>query len=201
MKLFELFEDRNSPRNRRVFVVYGGGFQPFHRGHLSSYLQSKNEFPDADYYVAASNDTKVRPIPFVDKKFLAEQAGVTDPFVEVKTPINPREIMAKYNPEQDVFILVRSERDPVSYTKKDGSPGYFQPFVDIDSCEPFGRHGYVYVTSKADFTVAGEEIYSGSQVREMYQNANNEMREKMISDLYPEATKPKKIKLMLDQYF
>ena len=201
MKLFELFEDLDSPGNRRVFVVYGGGFQPFHRGHLSSYLQSKNEFADADYYVAASNDTKVRPIPFVDKKFLAQQAGVTDPFVEVKTPINPREIMAKYDPEQDVFILVRSERDPVSYTKKDGSPGYFQPFVDIGSCEPFRRHGYVYVTSKADFIVAGQEIYSGSQVREMYQNANDAVRQAMIKDLYPEATKPKKIKLMLDQYF
>ena len=28
-----------------------------------------------------------------------------------------------YNPKKDILVLVRSERDPVNYTKKDGSPG------------------------------------------------------------------------------
>lgn len=201
MRLFELFEDTNLPGNRTVFVVYGGGFQPFHRGHLGSYLQAKTRFPDADFYVAASNDTKVRPIPFVDKKFLAYQAGVRDPFVEVKTPINPKEITAKYDPEKDIFILIRSERDPVSYTKKDGSPGYYQPFTSVEECQPFGQHGYVYVTKKVDFQVAGQEIYSGSQVREMYRNANDDLRMMIVGDLYPESRQHQKIKQMLDQYF
>lgn len=201
MRLFELFEDTDLPGNRTVFVVYGGGFQPFHRGHFGSYQQAKNQFPNADFYVAASNDTKVRPIPFVDKQFLAREAGVEDPFTEVKTPINPREIMANYDPERDVFILVRSERDPMSYTKKDGSPGYYQPFIDINSCEPFKRHGYVYVTQKVDFSVAGQEIYSGSQVREMYRDANDDLRMMMVGDLYPESRQHRKIKDMLDRYF
>jgi len=198
MRLFELFEAQS---DKKIFVVYGGGFQPFHRGHLSSYYQAKSEFADADYYVAASNDTKVRPIPFIEKKFLAEQAGVTDPFVEVKTPINPREIMTNYNPEQDIFILVRSERDPMSYTKKDGSPGYFQPFVTIEQCEAFGRHGYVFVTRKKEFDLVGQTVYSGSQVREMYSAADDDTRMRMIGDLYPAATQPKKIKQLLDKYF
>jgi len=201
MKLFELFEDRESPGNHTVFVVYGGGFQPFHRGHFGSYQQAKNQFPNADFYVAASNDTKVRPIPFVDKKFLAREAGVEDPFVEVKTPINPREIMANYDPERDIFILVRSERDPMSYNKKDGSPGYYQPYMSLDQCKPFGKHGYVYVTQKVDFVVAGEDIYSGSQVREMYQNANDDLRMMIVGDLYPKSNKHKQIKDMLDRYF
>ena len=198
MRLFELFEAQS---DKKIFVVYGGGFQPFHRGHLSSYYESKAEFADADYYVAASNDTKVRPIPFVEKKFLAQQAGVTDPFVEVKTPINPREIMQKYNPEQDIFVLVRSERDPMSYTKKDGSPGYFQPFVSIDNCEPFGRHGYVFVTKKKTFDLIGQEVFSGSQVREMYAAADDDTKLHMISDLYPAATDSGFIKELLDRYF
>jgi hypothetical protein len=201
MRLFELFEQQKTPENGTVFVVYGGGFQPFHRGHFGSYQQAKNQFHDADFYVVASNDTKVRPIPFVDKKFLAREAGVEDPFVEVKAPINPREIMKDYDAERDIFILVRSERDPMSYTKKDGSPGYYQPFVDINSCEPFGRHGYVYVTQKVDFSVAGQEIYSGSQVRQMYQDANDDLRMMMIQDLYPESRQHDKIKDMLDRYF
>jgi len=201
MRLFELFEQQKTPENGTVIVVYGGGFQPFHRGHLSSYYQAKAKFPESDLYVAASNDTKVRPIPFIEKKFLAEQAGVTDPFVEVKTPINPKEILAKYNPENDIFILVRSERDPMSYTKKDGSPGYYQPYVSLDQCESFQKHGYVFVTKKKDFDVIGYEIFSGSQVRELYSTSDDEDRLRMISDLYPAATQEKKIKQLLDQYF
>lgn len=188
---------------RKVIVVYGGGFQPFHQGHMSSYEEAKRAFPNADFYVASSNDTKVRPIPFNDKKFLAQQAGVKDDFVQVKQPVNPEEILRKYNPDQDVLILVRSERDPVKYTKKDGSPAYYQPFKNLKDCKPFnpdGGHGYIFVTKKKDFSVAGEVVYSGSQVRKMYSTAKDEERVKIVKDLYPHATNPAKVKKLLDKY-
>jgi hypothetical protein len=184
----------------RVIVVYGGGFQPFHTGHMSSYVQSKHAFPKADLYVAASNDTKIRPIPFAAKKFLAQQAGVKDPFVQVVAPISPKEILDKYNPEQDIFILVRSERDPVGYTKKDGSPGYFQPFVSLDKCEPFVKHGYVFVTKKHVFNIGGVEIFSGSQVRSMYAKANDTGKAQLIKGLYPKSSEQRKIKMVFDKY-
>jgi hypothetical protein len=183
-----------------VVVVYGGGFQPFHAGHLSSYLEAKQEFPYANFYVAASNDTKTRPIPFNDKKFLAQQAGVTDKFTEVKLPIRPTEILDRYNPNKDVFILVRSERDPVAYTKKDGTPGYYQPYVDIDDCEPMGQHGYVFVTHKKDFKLNGHDVYSGTQVRDMYANADDKGRQQIIQQLYPQSNQQDTIKQMLDKY-
>ena len=183
-----------------VIVVYGGGFQPFHAGHLSSYLEAKQEFPYADFYVAASNDTKTRPIPFNDKKFLAQQAGVADKFTEVKLPIRPTEILDRYNPNKDVFILVRSERDPVAYTKKDGTPGYYQPYVDIDDCEPMGQHGYIFVTHKKDFKLNGHDVYSGTQVRDMYANADDKGRQQIIQQLYPQSNQQDTIKQMLDKY-
>jgi cytidyltransferase-like protein len=181
-------------------VVYGGGFQPFHAGHLSSYHQAKKAFPHADFYVAASNDTKNRPIPFEDKKFLAQQAGVKDEFVEVKNPLNPKEILSNYDPDQDVFVLVRSERDPMSYTKKDGSPGYYQPLSDKADIKPFSKHGYVLVTKKHDFNLDGNPVFSGTQVRDLYTNADDEGKMKIISQLYPGSKKPKTIKKKLDQY-
>jgi len=184
----------------KIIVVYGGGFQPFHAGHLSSYLEAKEAFPNADFYVAASNDTKTRPIPFDDKKFLAQQAGVSDPFVQVKEPINPKEILDRYSPKQDIFILIRSERDPMGYTKKDGSPGYFQPFTDISKCEPFGYHGYVFVTHKKEFKLNGQVVYSGTQVRDMYANSDDKGRLSIIKQLYPQSQQQKAIKQMLDQY-
>ena len=194
MRLLEL------KNKAKVVVVYGGGFQPFHQGHMSSYLQAKQKFPGADFYVAASNDTKTRPIPFDAKQFLAQQAGVVDPFVQVSQPINPREILANYNPEQDILVLVRSERDPMSYTKKDGTPGYYQPFVSVDQCEPFSKHGYILVTKKHVFDVNGEEVYSGSQVRTMYAEADDAGKANIIKQLYPKARDQKRIKQVFDQY-
>lgn len=184
----------------KVIVVYGGGFQPFHAGHLSSYLEAKQAFPNADFYVAASNDTKTRPIPFNDKQFLAQQAGVSDPFVQVVAPINPKEILDRYSPKQDIFILVRSERDPVGYTKKDGSPGYFQPFTSLDKCEPFGYHGYVFVTHKKEFKLNGQVVYSGTQVRDMYANSDDKGRQLIVKQLYPQSGQQDTIKQMLDKY-
>lgn len=184
----------------RIIVVYGGGFQPFHAGHLSSYLEAREAFPKADFYVAASNDTKTRPIPFDDKQFLAQQAGVTSPFVQVKAPINPTEILDRFNPNKDIFILVRSERDPVGYTKKDGSPGYFQPFVSLDKCQSFGQHGYVFVTHKKEFKLNGQNVYSGTQVRDMYANSDDQGRMNIIKQLYPRSKQQGSIKQMLDKY-
>jgi hypothetical protein len=184
----------------KVIVVYGGGFQPFHAGHLSSYTQAKAKFHTPDFYVASSNDTKVRPIPFKDKEFLAQQAGVTDDFVQTVSPINPEEIMKKYKEKNDILILIRSERDPMKYTKKDGSPAYYQPFVSIDKCESFETHAYIFVTKKHDFKVNGREAFSGSQVRKMYSDADSEGRDKIISDLYPKAKNKAKVKKLLDKY-
>jgi hypothetical protein len=187
----------------RVVVIYPGGFQPFHKGHLSSYIQAKKNFPDADFYVATSADVKQRPIPYEEKKFLATQAGVDPedfPNLIVKSPLNPKEILNNYNPEEDIFILVRSERDPVPYTKKDGSLAYYQPFDTLDKAESFGKHGYVFVTKKHDFKINGEDVFSGSQVRNMYQNASDKDRINIIKQLYPNSKRQETIKSILDKY-
>lgn len=197
MFITDLYE---SPQ--RIVVVYAGGFQPFHQGHISSYNQALVAFdrPNVDFYVASSNVTTTRPIPFKVKKFLAQQAGVGQPFVEVRSPMAPKEIMERYNPKQDIFILVRSERDPVPYTKRDGSPGYFQPFQDIAKCKPFGKHGYVFVTKKHTFEINGKPVYSGTQVRDMYKSAEPIEQSAIIKYLYPHSNKQAKIKEILDQY-
>lgn len=187
----------------KTVVVYAGGFQPFHQGHLSSYQQAKRVFPDADFYVAASADTKQRPIPYEEKKFLATQAGVDPedfPNLVVRSPLNPKEILDKYNPQEDRFILVRSERDPMNYTKKDGTPGYYQPFVSMDKTQPFSKNGYVFVTSKEDFNLGDQVVYSGTQVRDMYAQADDKARINMIKQLYPNSKKQKTIKDILDKY-
>lgn len=186
----------------RTVVIYPGGFQPFHQGHLSSYLQAKQAFPNADFYVASSSNVKERPIPFEEKKFLAMQAGVDPndfPDIIVRSPMNPKEILDKYDPNKDIFVLVRSERDPVPYVKKDGSPAYFQPYTTKKK-NPFGKNGYVFVTKKQPFKVLGNSKLSGTDVRDLYKNSNDASKMQIIKDLYPNSMEHKKIKQLLDMY-
>jgi cytidyltransferase-like protein len=60
----------------KQIVIMPGGFHPFHAGHASLYQSAVKSFPNAEVYVAATNDTKTRPFPFSIKEKLAKLAGV-----------------------------------------------------------------------------------------------------------------------------
>lgn len=172
-----------------------GGFHPFHAGHYSLYKAAKEKFPDADIYVAATNDTKTRPFPFEIKKKLAQLAGV-DPnkFVQVKSPFKPDEITSKYDPEQDVVIFVRSEKDRNEQpkpggTKKDGSPAFFQPYTEKSSI-PFGKHAYMDYLPTIEF---GPGIKSATEIRNSWPRLNDKQKLAMIMSLYPATQKNKKL--------
>lgn len=202
MRLLEL-------KQPNIIVVYGGGFQPFHEGHMSSYRQAKAAFPGASFFVAASNVTTERPFQFKEKQFLAQQAGVRDPFVQVgtmsyvndngrkvtSTPLNPLEVLQHFDPERDILVIVRSERDPMKTT----GTSYYQPWQGAESAEPFSKHAYIYVTKKHDFAIAGEPVYSGSQVRQIYSQADDAKKTQILQDLYPQSRQIEKIKKIFDQ--
>jgi hypothetical protein len=192
-----------------IIVVYGGGFQPFHEGHASSYREAKAAFPGAYFFIAASNVTTERPFEFKEKQFLAKQAGVVDPFIQVgtmsyvndngrkvtSTPLNPLEALKQFNPEKDVLVIVRSERDPMKTT----DVSYYQPWQGLQGAEPFSKHAYVFVTKKHDFTIAGNPVYSGSQVRELYSGADDKTKLSILQDLYPQSRQLDKIKQIFDK--
>jgi hypothetical protein len=191
-----------------IIVVYGGGFQPFHEGHASSYREAKAAFPGAYFFVAASNVTSERPFEFKEKQFLAKQAGVVDPFIQVgtmsyvndngrkvtSTPLNPLEVLKQFNPEKDVLVIVRSERDPMKTT----DVSYYQPWQGIQGAEPFSKHAYVFVTKKHDFNLCGADICSGTQVRELYSGADDKTKLSILQDLYPQSRQLDKIKKIFD---
>lgn len=201
MRLLEL-------KQPNIIVVYGGGFQPFHEGHMSSYRQAKAAFPGSAVFVAASNVTTERPFQFKEKQFLAQQAGVKDPFVQVgttsyvndngrkvtSTPLNPLEVLQHFNPDRDVLVIVRSERDPMKTT----GTSYYQPWQGIESAEPFSKHAYIYVTKKHDFKICNKGVCSGSEVRKIYTDADNATKIKILQDLYPQSRQIEKIKKIFD---
>lgn len=172
-----------------MVVIMPGGFHPFHAGHASLYQSALKAFPNADVYVAATNDTKTRPFPFEIKEKLAKVAGVKDGrFVQVTSPFQAKEILQNYNPEEDVVVFVRSEKDRDQQpkpggTKKDGSPAYFQPYTGKDM-QPFGKHGYMAYLPTVEF---GPGIKSATEIRNLWPQLNDRRKLAMVMSLYPKA--------------
>ena len=182
-----------------------GGFHPFHAGHMALYNSARQAFPDADLYVAATNSQEERPFPFAVKEKLAKVAGVEPGhFIQVKSPFQAKEITQNYNPEQDVLIFVRSEKDKNESpkpggTKKDGSPAYFQPWTGKD-VQPFSKHAYFAYLPTVKF---GPGITSATEIRKAWPTLNDKRKTAMVMSLYPAAQKNPKlaanIVAMLDQ--
>ena len=172
-----------------------GGFHPFHAGHAALYQSALKAFPDAEVYVAATNDTKTRPFPFSIKEKLAKLAGVAPGhFIQVKSPFKSEEITSHYNPNEDVLIFVRSEKDKTEQpkpggTKKDGTPAYFQPWTGKD-LQPFSQHAYIAYLPTVEF---GPGIKSATEIRNAWPNLNEKRKLAMVMSLYPVTQKNPKL--------
>jgi hypothetical protein len=180
-------------------VIFPGGFHPFHKGHYSVYTAIKKKFPDADVYVASTNTQTERPFSFEDKEYLASQLGVPkESFVQVKIPYVAKEITSKYDPKNTIVIFALSEKDAdrISYTKKDGTPGYFAKWTG-EHVEPFESKGYIFITPKVDFKIADKQVDSASMIRKMYKEADDSEKNRIIKDMYPGGD-VKNIKKILD---
>lgn len=184
-------------------VIMPGGFHPFHAGHYELYKAAKEKFPDADLYVAATNDQSERPFPFSLKQKLANLAGVSpDHFVQVKSPFQAKEILSKYDPNSDVLIYVRSEKDknesPKPGTiKKDGSPSYFQPWTG-KNVQPFGKQAYMDYLPTVEFAPG---FTSATQIRQAWPKLSDAGKKKMLGILYPKTQESKKLLAMVMQIF
>lgn len=176
-------------------VIMPGGFHPFHAGHYELYKAAKEKFPNADIYVAATNDQSERPFPFSLKQKLANLAGVgPDHFVQVKSPFQAKEITGNYDPNSDVLIYVRSEKDrnespKPGGTKKDGSPSYFQPYTGKDM-QPFGKHAYMEYLPTVEFAPG---FTSATQIRQAWPKLSDAGKKKMLGILYPKTQESKKL--------
>lgn len=172
-----------------------GGFHPFHAGHAALYQSAVKAFPDAEVYVAASNDTKTRPFPFSIKEKLAKLAGVAPGhFVQVKSPFQSQEITSHYNPDEDVLIFVRSEKDKNESpkpggTKKDGSPSYYQPWTG-KNLQPFSKHAYMAYLPTVEF---GPGITSATEIRNAWPKLDDRRKTAMVMSLYPATQKNPKL--------
>lgn len=175
----------------KQLVIMPGGFHPFHAGHLALYDAAVQAFPGADVYVAATADTSERPFPFEIKKKLARLAGIpADRFVQVKSPFRAQEIVSQYDPEDTQLIFVRSDKDKnreplAGRAKKDGSPGYLQPYSDSD-IQPMSQRGYMAYLPTVEF---GPGMTSATEIRQNWPKLNEKRKLALVMSLYPQTQK------------
>ena len=173
-----------------TIVIMPGGFHPFHAGHLALYQSAQRAFPDADVYVAATDDTSTRPFPFEVKEKLAQLAGVNKGrFMRVKSPFRAEEITAPYDPAKDVLIFVRSEKDAntppqAGGVKRDGSPSYLQPLLGAKRLEPFAKHAYMAYLPTVEF---GPGMTSATQIRSAWPGLDERRKTALVMSLYPKT--------------
>jgi len=175
-----------------TIVIMPGGFHPFHAGHAALYNSALRAFPDAEVFVAATNDTSNRPFPFAVKEKLARLAGVEPGhFVQVKSPFQAKEITSRFDPEKDHLIFVRSEKDTdkppqAGGVKKDGSPSYLQPLLGATKLEPFGKRAYMAYLPTVEF---GPGMTSATEIRTAWPTLNDKRKTALVMSLYPATQK------------
>ena len=170
-------------------VIMPGGFHPFHAGHAALYQSAREEFPGADVYVAATDDTSTRPFPFQVKEKLAQLAGVDKGrFMRVKSPFQATEITAPYNAADTQLIFVRSEKDATKPPqaggiKKNGEPSYLQPY-NKNSTAPMSQHGYMAYLPTVEF---GPGMTSATEIRTAWPQLNEKRKTALVMSLYPKT--------------
>ena len=171
-------------------VIMPGGFHPFHAGHLALYQSAQRAFPDAEVFVAATNDTSSRPFPFAVKEKLAKLAGVEPGhFVQVKSPFRAEEITSRFDPATDNLIFVRSEKDAgqppkPGGIKKDGNPTYLQPLLGAKRLEPFAKHAYMAYLPTVEF---GPGMTSATEIRAEWPTLDQQGKLDRVMSLYPKT--------------
>lgn len=149
---------------KKIVVLYPGRFQPFSKHHYAAYCELKKKFGDVVKILTSDKVDDDSPFDFNLKKDIINGYGIKNVEFE-RTPYQPKCI--EKLPSDTVVIFALGEKDAarIRYTKKDGSPGYYQPLVDINKCEYYAKHSYVYIIPNIDIKLATGESMSGTNVR------------------------------------
>lgn len=189
----------------RVVAVYAGRFHPFHHGHAEVFRELAAKFGNNNTYITTSGkvEPEKSPFTFAEKAIMMQAAGVPAAnIVEETVPYAPVNLPAKLHldPNSDVMVFGVGQKDMAEDPRfafkplKDGSPSYFQPYTG-KNLMPFSNqknpdgtragHAYIYPVRDVQFSIAGQTINSASQIRKLYKAADDEGREGILNELYP----------------
>lgn len=184
-----------------LLVIYPGRFQPWHKGHHAVYEYLTGKFGRNNVFIATSNKVEApkSPFSFAEKAYFMQLTGVpADRIVQAANPYQIQSILDTSNiqvdPQRTVVIFAVSEKDMAEdprfsfKSKKDGSAPYFQPLRDIKDTKSMQEHGYIMTVPTFDFDVLGQPMRSGTELRQMYVDADEPTRQNIVKDLFGRYT-------------
>ena len=187
----------------QLLVIYPGRFQPFHKGHAAVYQGLVGKYGRNNVFIATSGKTgdDKHPFTFSEKLYFMQLQGVpADRVVEATQPYQIETVLAGGRIQvadrtNTIVCFAVSEKDMAedprfsSWSKKDGSPTYFQPYPnDISGMEDMTKHAYILTVPTKQFTVLGQVIDSASTIRQMYAEADAKTRQQIVIDVFGKYT-------------
>jgi cytidyltransferase-like protein len=181
MKLCQILEGSKS---HRLVVVYGGRFQPFHKGHYHAYQWLCKKFGEENVWIATSNKTnfnpnagEVSPFTYKEKKEIITSLYNVNPrrIVMCKNPaFSPEEIFDAYGDFDVTYVSAVGKKDIERY--KTGT--FFRPLPspfslkDLDMLATRDEKVGYYIEIPMQF-----KDLSGTIVREELSKARGDDRE------------------------
>ena len=143
-----------------IVVVYAGRFQPFHKGHYTTYSHLVQKFGENNVWIGTSNKSGGPKDPFnflEKKKIMTTMFGIpANKVVQVKNPYNPTEVLSGFSPKTTAFVTVVGEKDAArlggKYFKKFHSGAGFKPATGYE------ENGYVYASPMQANSISGTDV-------------------------------------------
>jgi len=173
----------------RTIAIMAGRYNPPHQGHKSVYDTLVKKFGVENTFVVTSDkqDPQKSPFSFIEKQKLWQVLGVPKAnIVQIKNPYMPVEVTNKFDQEQTAIVFAVSQKDADRFTfkpKKDGSASYMQPYKK-GPLKPLSTSGYIMIAPTIKFSIMGNQVNSATEIRQMYASAPNEIKQKILTDLY-----------------
>ncbi len=170
---------------KKIIAIFPGRFQPFGPHHEKTFKWLQSKFGTSNTYIVTSDKVSLpkSPLDFDEKKTMMVKSGApSSQIYKVKNPYNPVELTKKFNPADTALVIIYGKKDAgrISYTKKDGSKGYFQPYKSNDELEGLETHGYIIVAPNVNITIPGFGSMSGTKLREFIPQATPEDFKKLF---------------------
>jgi hypothetical protein len=144
-------------------VVYGGRFQPMHKGHYGTYQHLVKKFGKNNVFISTSNKVERPKSPFNFKekvKIMTTMFNIPkSKIVQVKNNYAPTEILKKYDKNTTAFIAVVGEKDSNRFL----GGKYFKPWKGHAEVG-YEDGGYVYAAPSSGGGISGTETRNGLSV-------------------------------------
>tara|TARA_Y100001972_G_scaffold10327_1_gene11267 strand:- start:1876 stop:7416 length:5541 start_codon:yes stop_codon:yes gene_type:complete len=147
---------------KKVVVVYGGRFQPMHKGHFGTYQHLVKKFGKNNVFISTSNKVEKPKSPFNFRekvKIMTTMFNIPkSKIVQVKNNYAPQEILKKYDKNTTAFITVVGQKDASRLGGK-----YFKPWKGKAEVG-YEDGGYVYAAPSQGGGISGTETRNGLSV-------------------------------------